>query len=385
LGGRRRVPIAADWWFVSRIVEAGVVLVATTGTTAAVTALLRRWAVRLGTISYPTARGVHERATPTLGGAAMFAGLLVGMAVASRLPTFRPVFAGSSEPLGIVLAAAVVFAVGAIDDMRPLSAPAKLAGQVLAASILSLLGTTLFYFRVPFVDVFTVSPELAPVVTIVWVVLMVNAVNLIDGLDGLAAGIVAIAAGAFFLYSTNLLDAGLIGDGNVGPLLALVVLGLCVGFLPHNVHPARIFMGDCGALLLGLLMAASTISVGGRVVDQFSGQAYFFFAPLAIPFLVLGVPLLDVVFSLVRRATRGARWHEADKDHLHHRLMRLGHGHWRSVLILWGWTAILSALVLYPTYTGNGDAIVPLGVLALGLLLYTLFSPGLGKRAREAA
>jgi UDP-GlcNAc:undecaprenyl-phosphate GlcNAc-1-phosphate transferase len=377
--------IAADWWFVSRIVEAGVVLVATTGTTAAVTALLRRWAVRLGTISYPTARGVHERATPTLGGAAMFAGLLVGMAVASRLPTFRPVFAGSSEPLGIVLAAAVVFAVGAIDDMRPLSAPAKLAGQVLAASILSLLGTTLFYFRVPFVDVFTVSPELAPVVTIVWVVLMVNAVNLIDGLDGLAAGIVAIAAGAFFLYSTNLLDAGLIGDGNVGPLLALVVLGLCVGFLPHNVHPARIFMGDCGALLLGLLMAASTISVGGRVVDQFSGQAYFFFAPLAIPFLVLGVPLLDVVFSLVRRATRGARWHEADKDHLHHRLMRLGHGHWRSVLILWGWTAILSALVLYPTYTGNGDAIVPLGVLALGLLLYTLFSPGLGKRAREAA
>ena len=365
--------------------EAGVVLGAAATTTAAVTAILRRWAVRLGTISYPTPRGVHERATPTLGGAAMFAGLLVGMAVASKMPTFRAAFAGSSEPLGIVLAAAVIFAVGALDDMRPLSAPAKLAGQVLAASILSLLGTTIFYFRVPFVDVFTISPELAPVVTIVWVVLMVNAVNLIDGLDGLAAGIVAIAAGAFFLYGTNLLDAGLIGDGNVGPLLALVVLALCLGFLPHNVHPARIFMGDSGAMLLGLLMAASTISVGGRVVDQFSGQAYFFFAPLAIPFLVLGVPLLDVVFSLIRRATRGARWHEADKDHLHHRLMRLGHGHWRSVLILWGWTAILSALVLYPTYTGNGDAIVPLGVLALGLLLYTLFSPGLGRRTREAS
>lgn len=364
----------------TRLVDTLLVLSSSALFTALATMVMRVIADRLGTVSYPTARGVHVRATPTLGGAAMLVGLVGGLVVAARTETYRVVFAGSSEPLGVLIAAAVIFLIGAIDDVRPLSAPAKLAGQVIAASVLSLLGTTIFYFRVPFVDVFTISPELAPIVTIVWVVLMVNAVNLIDGLDGLAAGIVGIAAGSFFLYSTNLRDAGLITDGNVGPLIALVALGLCFGFLPHNVHPARIFMGDSGAMLLGLLMAASTIPVGGRAVDQFSGQTYFFFAPLAIPFLVLGVPLLDVVFSVVRRATRGNRWHEADKDHLHHRLMRLGHGHWRSVLILWAWTVILSALVLYPTYTGDGDAIVPLGVIALGLLLYTLFSPGLVRR-----
>lgn len=364
----------------SRLADTAVVLGSCAAATALATALVRRWSPRLGATSHPTSRSVHERPTPTLGGAAMLVGLLVGLIVASRLDTFRPVFANSSEPLGVVFGGMVIFLVGAVDDLRPLSAPAKLAGQVLAASILSLLGTTLFYFRIPFVDLFAISPELAPLVTVAWVVLMANAVNLIDGLDGLAAGIVAIAGAAFFLYSTNLLDAGLISDANIGPLLALIAVGLCLGFLPHNVHPARIFMGDSGALLLGMLMAASTISVGGRVVDQFSGQTYFFFAPLAIPFVVLGVPLVDLVFSVVRRATRGARWHQADKDHLHHRLMRLGHGHWRSVLILWAWTAILSVLVLYPTYTGDGDAVVPLGVLALALLLYTLFSPGLGRR-----
>jgi UDP-GlcNAc:undecaprenyl-phosphate GlcNAc-1-phosphate transferase len=141
-------------------------------------------------------------------------------------------------------------------------------------------------------------------------------------------------------------------------------------------------MGDCGALLLGLLMAASTIVVGGRASEPFSGQTYFFFAPLFIPLFILGVPILDTAFAIVRRATRRASVATADKDHLHHRLMRLGHGHRRSVLILWTWTAILSGFVLYPTFAkGEGDAIVPFGVLALGLALYMLFHPGV-RRAR---
>jgi UDP-GlcNAc:undecaprenyl-phosphate GlcNAc-1-phosphate transferase len=242
-------------------------------------------------------------------------------------------------------------------------------------------GVSILYFRIPFADLVVLSPDLSALLTVLWVVGMANAVNLIDGLDGLAAGIVAIAAGSFFFYGERLLEVGVIDEGNIGPLVALIVLGVCVGFLPHNFHPARIFMGDCGALLLGLLMAASTISVGGSSNQPFSGQVYFFFAPLFIPLFILGVPILDTVFAIIRRATRRAGVATADKDHLHHRLMRLGHGQRRSVVILWAWTAALSAFVLYPTYSGKGDAVVPLGVLVLGFGLYVFLGAGLRGRS----
>jgi UDP-GlcNAc:undecaprenyl-phosphate GlcNAc-1-phosphate transferase len=268
-----------------------------------------------------------------------------------------------------------------LDDLYEWSAPAKVSGMVLAGGVMSLLGITMFYFRIPFFGLVVLSPDLAPLVTVLWVAGMANAVNLIDGLDGLAAGTVAIAAGAFFLYAQRLNDAGLLAEGSISPMVSVIVLGMCVGFLPHNFHPARIFMGDCGALLLGLLMAASTIVVGGRASEPFSGQTYFFFAPLFIPLFILGVPILDTAFAIVRRATRRAGVATADKDHLHHRLMRLGHGHRRSVLILWTWTAILSGFVLYPTFAKEGDAIVPFGVAALGLALYMLLHPGV-RRAR---
>jgi UDP-GlcNAc:undecaprenyl-phosphate GlcNAc-1-phosphate transferase len=216
---------------------------------------------------------------------------------------------------------------------------------------------------------------------------MTNAINLIDGLDGLAAGIVAIAAGTFFLYSQRLSELDRLEASSIGPLLAVLTLGVCVGFLPHNFNPARIFMGDGGALLLGLLMAASTSVVGGRAdpAQGFSGQTYFFLAPLAIPLVILGVPVLDTLFAIVRRSRRRSGLATADKDHLHHRLMRLGHGQRRSVLILWLWTALLSGLVLYPTYTGEGDAFVPLGVAALALLLFTVLHPDVRGRTDDAA
>jgi UDP-GlcNAc:undecaprenyl-phosphate GlcNAc-1-phosphate transferase len=303
------------------------------------------------------------------------------MFVAWRLDAFHLVFTSSSEPLGVVLGAAIIFTVGLLDDLYEWSAPAKVSGIVLAGGVMSLLGITMFYFRIPFFGLVVLSPDLAPLVTVLWVAGMANAVNLIDGLDGLAAGTVAIAAGAFFLYAQRLNDAGLLAEGSISPMVSVIVLGMCVGFLPHNFHPARIFMGDCGALLLGLLMAASTIVVGGRASEPFSGQTYFFFAPLFIPLFILGVPILDTAFAIVRRATRRAGVATADKDHLHHRLMRLGHGHRRSVLILWTWTAILSGFVLYPTFAKEGDAIVPFGVAALGLALYMLLHPGV-RRAR---
>ncbi len=348
---------------------AGLVTVATTP--------FARWlAVRVGAVVPPDERKVHETATPTLGGAAMLAGLFAAMGTAWLLDDFAEVFESPTEPLGVLAAASIIFAVGVIDDIREISAPAKIAGMVLAGSVLSFAGVALLVLRVPFYELFLLSPDWSALLTVLWVVGMANAINLIDGLDGLAAGIVAIAAATFFLYAVRLGDEGVLLENNPGALIAVIAVGVCIGFLPHNFHPARIFMGDGGALLLGLLMAASTMSVGGRTDAPFSGQTFFFFAPIFIPLFILGVPILDTVLAIVRRASRRRSLAHADKDHLHHRLMRLGHGQRRSVVIMWAWTALLSGFVLYPTYTGKGDAIVPLGIGALGLLLYTVFHPG---------
>lgn len=361
-----------------------VVLAVALGTTLLTTPLVRVLARRIGAVVRPDERRVHERPTPTLGGVAMYLGFLAAMATATRIPQFDGVFATTSEPLGVVLGATIIFVVGLVDDLREVSAPAKVAGQVLAGSVLSLLGVTMLFFRIPFGDIVLLSPDLAPLVTVLWVVGMANAVNLIDGLDGLAAGIVAIAAAAFFLYADQLFDEGFLPDNSVSPLVAIIVLGLCLGFLPHNVHPARIFMGDGGSMLLGLLMATPTLLVGGQTSEGFSGQTFFFFAPLFIPFFILGVPIFDMAFAIVRRASRRSGLATADKDHLHHRLMRLGHGQRRSVIILWTWTALLSGFVLYPAYTDQGNAVVPFGVAALGVALYTLLHPQ-ARRARAGA
>jgi UDP-GlcNAc:undecaprenyl-phosphate GlcNAc-1-phosphate transferase len=358
------------------------------GTAAVVTFLvtfLVRWlAPRVGAMAMPGARSVHEDPTPLLGGAAMFAGLLAAMLVGSRLEQFDEMFTGSSEPLGILLAAGVMFVVGLVDDVHEVSPPAKIAGQVLSGSLLSLFGVTMLYFRVPFAsyEYIVLSPDLASLVTVVGVVILANAMNLIDGLDGLAAGIAAIAGLALFLYADRLFKAGLLEGSNIGPLVAIIVVGMAAGFLPHNVSPARIFMGDAGAMLLGLMLAVTTITVGGRTADQFSGQTYFFFAPLVIPILILGVPIADTAFSFVRRLVRRQSWSQADREHLHHRLMRLGHGPRRSVAILWLWTALLSAAALVPTYTNRGNALVPIALGALALLLYSYFHPGVVQARR---
>jgi UDP-GlcNAc:undecaprenyl-phosphate/decaprenyl-phosphate GlcNAc-1-phosphate transferase len=278
-----------------------------------------------------------------------------------------------------VLAASVMFAVGLADDVRDMSAPAKLSGQILAGTVLYVFGINILYFRAPLLHTTLVlSADLIPVMTVVWVVGMANAVNLVDGLDGLAAGIVAIAASAFFVYSHQLVNTGTIVQASSGQLFSVIAAGICIGFLPHNFHPAKIFMGDAGALMLGLIMAASTMSVVGQTDQDFSGRTYFFFAPVVIPFLILGIPILDTAFAIVRRAGRRVNPAMADKNHLHHRLMRLGHGQTRSVLILWTWTALLSALVLYPSFFNGGLSIVPFGIAALAIALYT----GFGVRGR---
>jgi UDP-GlcNAc:undecaprenyl-phosphate GlcNAc-1-phosphate transferase len=364
------------------MVAYGIVFAVAAVATFALTPAVWRMSVRWGAVVKPDERRIHEHPTPTLGGVAMLIALLLALTVARFMPAFRAVFE-SSEPFGLAFSAIVILAIGMLDDLREVSAPAKVAGQVLAASVLGLAGVVMFYFRVPFADFYVLSPDLGFLVTVLWVVAISNAVNFIDGLDGLAAGVIAIAAGAFFVYSYRLSDVGLLSPDNMAPLVVAITCGICVGFLPHNFHPAKVFMGDSGSLLLGLLMAATTISVGGRTADQFSGQTYFFFAPLVIPFVILGVPFVDTALAIVRRARRRTSLSQADKEHLHHRLMRQGHGQRRSVLILWAWTAILSGVVLLPTFTNQGNAVVPFAVAGLAVLLYTLLHPGVRQTARQ--
>ena len=359
----------------------GVAAYATVGVVAALvttltTPLIHRISVKAGLLVEPDERNVHLEPTPSLGGVAMLCGLLAGVLTAWGIGDFSSVFAAPTEIVGLMIASIFICIVGVVDDIRPISAPAKVAGMVVAGSVLSLTGISLLVLRIPFLDLIILSPDLSALLTVVWVFLIVNAVNLIDGLDGLAAGIVGIAAMTFFLYAIRLGDSGVLFSGNPGALIAILIVAICAGFLPHNVHPARIFMGDGGALLLGLLLAASTVSVGGRTDLPFSGQSFFFFAPIFIPLIVLGVPLFDMTFAIIRRvATRGIRITQADKNHLHHRLLGLGHGHRRAVLILWAWTALLSGFVLWPTYTGKGDAIVPAGIAAVCLILFTVLHP----------
>jgi UDP-GlcNAc:undecaprenyl-phosphate GlcNAc-1-phosphate transferase len=299
------------------------------------------------------------------------------------LGAFSGLYVSNSEILGVVIAAVIVFGVGCVDDIIDIPPPAKVTGIVVGGLALMWFGVTMYFFRIPFLDVIILAPDWKPLVTILWLLVMTQTINLIDGLDGLAAGIVAIGAGAFFLYSNRLGELGLLTEPNIGPLVAIITVGICVGFLPHNFNPARIFMGDGGAFLLGLMLAVSTSVVGGRAdpaSDAFVGQTFFFLAPLLIPLFILGVPVLDTTFAIIRRASRRQALDEADKGHLHHRLMNLGHGQRRSVLILWTWTALLSGFVLYPVLTGENPTYLPFGIAALLIVLYTVFHPAVRER-----
>ncbi len=357
------------------------------GVTLVTTPLVGVLARRRGWVYLPNDRTVHQTPLPDIGGLAMYLGFLAAMLAAWSLDAFDVLFESNSEPIGVMIAATIIYLVGFVDDVRGLSPPAKVAGTVLAGLALVQFGVVMYAFRLPFFDgPILLAAEWRPLVTVLWLLGMTQAINLIDGLDGLAAGIVAIGAGAFFLYSQELIDSGVLDAKNMGPLLAIIAVGLCLGFLPFNFNPARIFMGDGGALLLGLLLAVATSVVGGRADSfnqEFVGQTYFFLAPLAIPLLILGVPIFDLAFAIFRRVSSRRSFAVADKGHLHHRLMDLGHGHRRSVVILWTWTLLLSAFVLYPTLTGRNPAYLPFGIIALAIVLFTVMHPSVRARRRS--
>jgi len=326
------------------------ILLVTAGAAAVATPVVRFLAVRYGAIDRPSDRKVHPKPTPTLGGVAIWVAIMAGLGTAYLMPAFRGLFAVSSEPLGVALAGTVIMALGAVDDIRDLPVPAKVAGQILATGLLLLNGVQLVYFWFPGIGVLSLSPDLAVPLTLLWVLAVVNAVNLIDGLDGLAAGVVAIAAGAFFLYAS---PAGQPAFGGPSPaaLLSLVTAGAAIGFLPYNFNPARIFMGDSGSMLLGLILGAATVSGVGRTTAPTDFSDFAALAiPVAIPLLVLAVPLVDVVLAIVRRMRRGRPVTRPDKEHIHHRLLEIGHSHRQAVLLMYLWSGLLAGAALLITF-----------------------------------
>jgi UDP-GlcNAc:undecaprenyl-phosphate GlcNAc-1-phosphate transferase len=346
------------------------------------TPAVRTVARRFGWVAIPNERTVHSVPTPDIGGVAMFLGVLGALVLAWNMDRFHPLFHSNSEPLGIILASFILLAIGVRDDIKPVSPPARVLVTVLAGLVLVWFGVTMFYFRVPFMGVLQLSNDWVPIVTVVWLLGMTQSINLIDGLDGLAAGIVAIGSFSFFIYSRHLAGLGLLAEPNIGPMIAIITVGVCVGFLPYNFNGASIFMGDGGAYMLGTLLAVSTSVVGGRAdpaTQGYSGQTYFFLAPLAIPLIILGVPVFDVAFAILRRVTKRQGFATADKGHLHHRLINLGHGPRRAVAILWLWTALLSGFVLYPVFNKSTVTFAPFGLLALVLFLYSVLHPNLEK------
>lgn len=316
-----------------------------------VTPLVRRLAVQVGAVDIPDDRKVHSEPTPRLGGLAMYAAFVVAIGVAYMLPDFRELFRESSEPLGILGAATALIIVGVIDDIRGMSAPTKLAGQLLSAGVLVLGGVQIFYFWLPGVGVLSLSSELSAVITVVWTIAVINAVNLIDGLDGLAVGVTTIAAGGFFVYAFQTTT----GVATSAELITAIVAGAGIGFLRWNFNPARIFMGDAGSMLLGLLLASATVSGISRTTEPKFVDVAGFVVPVLLPIFVLAIPLADAGLAVMRRMRGRRPVFHPDKQHIHHWLLDMARSHRQAVLVMYLWSAMLVGAAL-TLALGPGEA-----------------------------
>ncbi|MFF7314404.1 MraY family glycosyltransferase [Streptomyces sp. NPDC008137] len=362
--------------------------------TAAVTYLLtgpvRKFAIVAGAMPEIRARDVHREPTPRLGGIAMFFGLCAGLLVADHLTNLNQVFTTSNEPRALLSGAALIWLMGVLDDKFELGALIKLGGQMIAAGVMILQGLTILWLPIPGVGTVSVTPWQGNLLTVALVVITINAVNFVDGLDGLAAGMVCIAAAAFFLYSYRIWYGYGAEAAAPATLFSAVLMGMCLGFLPHNMHPARIFMGDSGSMLIGLVLAASAVSVTGQLDvealnvnlggDRETTHAMLpVFIPLLMPLTIIAIPAADLILAIVRRTWRGQSPFAADRGHLHHRLLEIGHSHSRAVLIMYFWSALIAFGAL--AYSVNSASMwIVLGVVflsAIGLLLLLLprFTP----------
>ena len=352
--------------------------------TAVVTFIVTHFVIRftLKHKIYPEirSRDSHTTPTPRLGGLGMFAGFLVAMAVAASLGWFKSVFVQGGPILGVLIAASIMAILGALDDVYDLDWTLKLAGQFVAAGILAWQGVQIV--SLPIGGLTIGSFGMSFVVSVFLTVLIMNAVNFIDGLDGLVAGVVLIGTSTFFVYSYLLAQKTTPSNYfSLASLISAIVIGMCLGFLPHNWRPAKIFMGDSGALLLGLLMTTSALSVTGQLDPAFIAQSNLMpaFLPMILPLAILVLPLLDFTLAVLRRLRAGKSPFAADRLHIHHRLQDFGHGHLGSVIVFYVWTALISATCLLLFLAPSEYAIVFGSVGLVGALVYTLW-PVIAKR-----
>jgi UDP-GlcNAc:undecaprenyl-phosphate GlcNAc-1-phosphate transferase len=339
--------------------EYALTLVVAATVTLLLTPLVRRLAIAAGAMARVRDRDVHSIPTPRWGGIAMLGGFAAALQVAHHLPALRTVIHTSSQPQSVLIAGALICLLGVIDDKWELDALTKLAGQILAAGVAVLNGVQLLWIPLPSAhghpSAVALGPEYGVPLTVLFIVVTINAVNFIDGLDGLAAGVVGIAALAFFAYSYQLSAQRGLQILSSPTLITAILAGICIGFLPHNFNPARIFMGDSGSMLVGLLLGASTITLTGSV-DPLSMRNLDLvpaFLPLILPFGVLAVPFVDLTLAVVRRARAHRSPFSPDKLHLHHRLLRIGHSHTKAVLIMYFWAALLGSAVVAVSITGG--------------------------------
>lgn len=330
--------------------------------------VVRHIALVTHTLTPVRSRDVHKVPVPRLGGVAMYVGMVAAIAVASHIPYLEGVFEGGSA-WGVVTSGGLLCALGVVDDLFDLEWWAKLAGQALAASILAWQGVQLVSF--PIAGLTIGSSGFSMVMTIFVVLTAINAVNFVDGLDGLAAGTVAIGAMAFFGY-TYVLTRNTSPDSyaSLAATLGAALIGICLGFLPHNFNPATIFMGDCGSMLLGLMSAATAIVVTGQI-DPISisyGRALPAFLPVLLPLAMMLLPLTDMMLAVVRRVSAGKSPFHPDRMHIHHRLLSAGLTHRRVVLVMYMWTAAVVFPLAAWAFIETRQAI-----LALGLSLITAF------------
>ena len=347
--------------------------------------LSRRFAIRWGALAEVRDRDVHDRPTPRLGGLAMFAGLVVGLLLASKLPLMGAVFVdGARVPIALLSGAIIIVILGVIDDRWSLAAPTKFAGQVLAASVMAVQGIAIIWL--PIGGTLVLDPVTSVLLTVLVVLVTINAINMVDGLDGLAAGIVGIAALAFFAYSYLLSVEIGFERATMATLISALLVGMCLGFLPHNVFPARIFMGDTGSMLLGLLLAASIITLTGQIDPSAieGGTLLPALLPILLPLAVMAVPLLDLALAVVRRTRRGRSPFAPDKQHMHHRLLEVGHSQRRAVVLMYGLAAVIAGTAVALAFVPVGYALL---ILASGIamLIAAVVQPRLGQTRTVAS
>lgn len=365
------------------------ILVVAASVTYLMTPVARRVALRWGAITEVRDRDVHAIPTPRLGGIAMLAGFAAALLVAVHLPFLGPTFTeGNQDARALLSGAVLICLLGIADDKWQLDALTKLAGQVLVAGVMVLQGVQMLYLPVGGLGnrtpdgppgAFVLGPAEGTVLTILVIVATINAVNFVDGLDGLAAGIVGIAASSFFAFSYLLAIHDGLERAATSSLVAAALMGVCAGFLPHNFSPARIFMGDSGSMLLGLLLASTTITLTGNVnPNDVSGENIApALVPLALPIAVMVVPFVDVVLAVVRRTRAGRSPFAPDKQHLHHRLLELGHSHARAVLVMYLWSAVISYGATAFVFLDTTTLVVSLVAMVAVALVLTMNIPRL--------